>query len=627
MRLIDIIKSKNSNLFWFSNIITIILAYGFAMFNCTISIDNENMARSLDWRLFETGHFGLNIINSVFSVRYFLPTFYMVLCFLLIVFANHILVNLYRVVSNGRFDNIASCIFSITVLSYPTFAYKFIFTQSLIQFGFVYLSTVLLVYFYYSYLKNIGKKSFSLFVIFCLNVFIVFNIETGIIIALMLTFFMLALDDDFNIKDLLVPIFLSLVSFILSKIIVFVVMKIAGVVLDSCVNNYIRYDAKETFGKNIIQMINAIKGFVIDKLFHRPIYFIYGCISVFGIFRYVNKKGKKNIFIACLLVLLSLSMLLITGDNNINPRVTLYMPVFFAISSVCLYFVIENSRKIIISICSIVFVILVYNNCLTVNMVNYDAYRMSEYDESMARNIYSDINKNIDYSSSIWNKPTVFIGAGPSFYSNFKGYVKNIGIESIFYHDIASNNIFANETSGFRIYKYFELLGLHVNEGNDIIYKQCNSIAENMPIYPEEGYIKETNDAIIVNFGYTSEIGSYKCIEDLDIQENKNIKSNIEYIKEDGNIISFRGWVFNKKFPTNACKKEWLIIDDKYDSYYVAPYEYTCANESRLDVTEANNLSKDFEYCGFTGSFDKSKIREEKGDNFKMELMLVYKDV
>ena len=118
-----------------------------------------------------------------------------------------------------------------------------------------------------------------------------------------------------------------------------------------------------------------------------------------ALFKYAISKGKKNIFIACLLVLLSLSMLLITGDNNINPRVTLYMPVFFAISSVCLYFVIENSRKIIISICSIVFVILVYNNCLTVNMVNYDAYRMSEYDESMARNIYSDINKNIELTS------------------------------------------------------------------------------------------------------------------------------------------------------------------------------------------------------------------------------------
>ena len=53
MRLIDAIKSKNSNLFCFSSIITIILAYGFAMFNCTISVDNENLARLLDWRLFE----------------------------------------------------------------------------------------------------------------------------------------------------------------------------------------------------------------------------------------------------------------------------------------------------------------------------------------------------------------------------------------------------------------------------------------------------------------------------------------------------------------------------------------------------------------------------------------------
>ena len=144
----------------------------------------------------------------------------------------------------------------------------------------------------------------------------------------MLTFFMLTLDGNFNIKDLLVPILLSLVSFILSKLIVFVVMKIAGVVLDSYANNYIRYDAKETFGKNITQMINAIKGFLIDKLFRKPLYFIYGCISVFAIFRYVSKKGKKNIVIACLLVLLSVSMILVTGNYKINQRFTLYMPFF-----------------------------------------------------------------------------------------------------------------------------------------------------------------------------------------------------------------------------------------------------------------------------------------------------------
>ena len=151
MRLLDVIKGKNSKIFWFSNIITIILAYGFAMFNCTIGVDDENIARSLDWRLFETGRFGLNIINSVFNIRYFVPTFYMVTCFLLIVFANHILVNLYRIISKGKFNNIAGCIFSITLLSYPTFAYKFIFEQNLLQFGLIYLCAVLIVYLYYRY--------------------------------------------------------------------------------------------------------------------------------------------------------------------------------------------------------------------------------------------------------------------------------------------------------------------------------------------------------------------------------------------------------------------------------------------------------------------------------------------
>lgn len=74
-------------------------------------------------------------------------------------------------------------------------------------------------------------------------------------------------------------------------------------------------------------------------------------------------------------------------------------------------------------------------------------------------------------------------------------------------------------------------------------------------------------------------------------------------------------------------QKEWLIIDDKYDLYYVAPYEYTCAKWTRLRVTEANNCQKILNIVGFTGYFDKSKISEDKGDNFKMELMLVYKDV
>ena len=93
--------------------------------------------------------------------------------------------------------------------------------------------------------------------------------------------------------------------------------------------------------------------------------------------------------------------------------------------------------------------------------------------------------------------------------------------------------------------------------------KKCEPIAENMPVYPKEGYIKETNDAIIVNFGYTSELGSYKSIEDLDIQENKNIKSNIEYIKKMGILFLLRVGFLTKNFQPNACKKEWLIIDDK----------------------------------------------------------------
>ncbi|MDO4299909.1 MAG: hypothetical protein Q4D26_00740 [Clostridia bacterium] len=141
--LFTLIKNKRKGYFWAANILTILICYGFSLFNCAIGVDDENIVRSLEWRLFETGRFGLNVINLFFNLETFLPGFYMILCLLLMVLANHIVTCKLKLISENSFNEVSSSLFSVVLFSFPNFAYKFIFEQNLLQIGLVYLSSVI----------------------------------------------------------------------------------------------------------------------------------------------------------------------------------------------------------------------------------------------------------------------------------------------------------------------------------------------------------------------------------------------------------------------------------------------------------------------------------------------------
>ena len=73
-----------------------------------------------------------------FDISDYLPWIYLFLCLSFICVGNAILMSFWKKYING-YDEWVGILFCIMVISYPGFAYKFIFTVNLVQMGIGYL--------------------------------------------------------------------------------------------------------------------------------------------------------------------------------------------------------------------------------------------------------------------------------------------------------------------------------------------------------------------------------------------------------------------------------------------------------------------------------------------------------
>ncbi|MDO4299908.1 MAG: hypothetical protein Q4D26_00735 [Clostridia bacterium] len=235
----------------------------------------------------------------------------------------------------------------------------------------------------------------------------------------------------------------------------------------------------------------------------------------------------------------------------------------------------------------------------------YGDYLRGKLDEIKAYDIYNDIKSITD---SAEDKPTVFIGASESYKLPFD--IK-YGIESIFVHDILTNNYLARETINFRIYPYFRMLGLPLAEADDVLYTKCLAMANDMPSYPKDGYIKENNEAIVVKLGDIEEIVP---VTDISLGSG-NIRAKMDTFNLSDNILNVSGWAILENAPVNRVKKKLLITKRDTGEKYI----YNCGNVSRRDVVNKLGLYDDFEYCGYFGYINTEKF--ENG-NYTVQLIL-----
>lgn len=593
------------------NIFTAILCYGFALTNSGIGIDDESIARGINERLPEVGRLGIKLIDIVFDIGMYLPWFYLFLCLCMLIAGNYMIFRLYHKISD-KYDECTAAVFSAFVLSYPGFAYKFIFTINLLQMGLVYLAVVVIVLLNWRCIMQGERRIIYTLVLSLLYLFLLFNYETSIVFVFVLFGYAIILsmtERKYNLNELIrkavfffVPIILGIV---LWKGIEQVYFLTTGIIKDGYTSSYITYQ-KGGLCEGIFALFKNLFADILNISLEKMAAVFLVIFLLMHIFFNHNKLGVK--ILLCLLELGSaFFMPLLTGNYFQLPRVTLYLSVFWGICACSLYMYCRNTNCKKIYIFAVLFLsVNIYYNALHVNKVIYCDYIKDERDLEVANNIYHDLQAA---TKNYKEKPVVFVGAIDAYSSPFD---IELGIDSMFRHDIIGENLLCNRTLYVRVYAYFEMLGMQLIEGTDEDFIEAANISIGQASYPASGYIVEKDDFIVVK------LGDYIPILEIDnaiVLKDSRVHVNNDTFIEDDTSVTVEGWAYMDYVTSHRVKKYIMMTDTKSNQSWIL----RCANILREDVVNSLQLSKGYQWAGYRLTADKAHLPEGE---YKIELIL-----
>lgn len=300
-------------------------------------------------------------------------------------------------------------------------------------------------------------------------------------------------------------------------------------------------------------------------------------------------------------------MPLLTGNYFQLPRVTLYLSVFWGICACSLYMYCRNTNYKKIYILAVLFLsVNIYYNALHVNKVIYCDYIKDERDLEVANNIYRDLQAT---TKNYKEKPVVFVGAIDAYSSPFD---IELGIDSMFRHDIIGENLLCNRTLYVRVYAYFEMLGMQLKEGTDEDFVEAANISMGQAAYPASGYIVEKDNFIVVK------LGDYIPILEIDnaaVLKDSSVHINNDTFIEDDTSVTVEGWAYMDHVTSHRVKKYMMLTDTKNNQSWIL----RCANIPREDVVNSLQLGKGYQWAGYRLTADKAIF--PKGE-YKIELIL-----
>lgn len=259
--------------------------------------------------MFETGRLGIHLLNAFFDIADYLPWIYLFLCLFFICVGNAILMSFWKKYING-YDEWVGILFCIMVISYPGFAYKFIFTVNLVQMGIVYLCVIGLVCI--NYLLIIEKiKSYPML---CVNVilllyYIIFiNYETAVAFVVILFVFSVVFSNiRFDARTWLKKgcafFGLILVSAFVWKVVEKIIFKSVRIIPDKYASAYIQYSR----GHIISQIITMIKQFG-EYLYANNVQLLIYIVLLIALIAFIL-KNNNTLFIKMLWVLIEIGSL------------------------------------------------------------------------------------------------------------------------------------------------------------------------------------------------------------------------------------------------------------------------------------------------------------------------------
>ena len=285
--------------------------------------------------------------------------------------------------------------------------------------------------------------------------------------------------------------------------------------------------------------------------------FIFAVCSLLGFIVFFvlsfKRKSALPIFAYALLIAATLSLNVIMGIAAYYTMAQ-SLVVFVSFIVMLLYFLAEKKKKLH-TIAAVIICILVLNQAKTLNNWSVANYERHSYEISVVDNIGQELEKEYD----VKNKPVVFIGSDDSphipdqidertktglpvvkklqdafvgisdkviperFYTSigdfygkkirnardlfeYTQYIKNRTSATVSYISWAYGgdswfSEYENHGVSEQLYQLFELRGYELKHCSEADYLRYSNDYDDFAAYPEDGYITEKDDCIIVNFG------------------------------------------------------------------------------------------------------------------------------
>lgn len=490
----------NSKKYLFSIIIVAILSYGYLITHTTVGMDDTCLDRYygafFSENMIAAGRWGSYLLYKILNIASFTP-FWLETLTTLVIIATAVLISCFIRKNLKQSNIVISLIFSCIYISYSLYNEPLIFGPSNLALFLANLLAITCVIFLYEMIHgNIQRKYF--FLLFPVLTFSVSMYEACcqtfliMLLACMISEIIISKGKNKDIFSFFWSgIGILVTSIILHYLILNVFYWIGVPTSDLGAErgiNWFQYGLINGLGV----VANNIWYYTVENVRYFPV-LEFVIVAIIGLILsiYFSIKTKNvylfNLYIVMLFSNLALSIL---QCDAVMYRACVSWGLFVAIIITTTYAILTK-YKILSKIALILITFIILWQTKDMNQWFYSEYLKYQKDLKDAYQIANDIEKEVNNL----NKPIVFSGL-PTKEFHMKGQdgAQSNGLSVLWW------GVRAFDDNSYELTKFINSLGYHFKKPTDEQYKKGKLLSNQMASYPKEGYIKEFEDIIVVNF-------------------------------------------------------------------------------------------------------------------------------
>lgn len=495
----DVKENLNSRLFVFGAIFLTLATFGFTISHFSMGIDDFGMRYYLDLspesygNMIQQGRLLHVVFYYVLGLVDVIPFLNNFLSAIIMAFSGIVFLSIFNVVGDFQLNSFQKLLFLGIYLSYPATAFKFIYDLDVVITAVSYLFVAISIIYAFSFAENLKLKDFMLaflFIIISIGGYESFN--AVYICGVLFVLIILYIYRNFKISQIFKQGSLCALILAVSFFIYYGLVKVVQLLTHNPAyprSNFFKIDSGKL----------SIIRWVFTKMFNSKLFFTVEfviCIFVFILVILYFSVFKKKPFVILLGMAFGMFLVII----NFLQGTTLYracQPYVILISGTALLLsVIFSNKKYLKNIVSAALALVLIYQLKDINLWFYKDWANYQKNVYAIHNIATDLYAEF----SVEEKPVCFVNR--NYYSFLMSWDEDDFQTEIGESPIVSSVGFMGDLTSDATFQLFEM-----QEYDKLIHptaeqaEKAVTLAKDMTEYPNEGYIKEFDDIIVVNLG------------------------------------------------------------------------------------------------------------------------------